>query len=104
MQNMPKESSSKLEALQEDNFRQEYDHEEKKKDSRIEAFVISVKKNYDPQNENDKLIIIQGFLDKNNRPISLDGKEAESRIVHTRTIDKKLLDILNGAETKMVKL
>ena len=33
MQNMPKESSSKLEALQEDNFRQEYDHEEKKKDS-----------------------------------------------------------------------
>ena len=30
MQNMPKESSSKLEALQEDNFRQEYDHEEKK--------------------------------------------------------------------------
>jgi hypothetical protein len=81
-----------------------YAMEEKKKDSRIEAFVISVKKNYDPQNENDKLIIIQGFLDKNNRPISLDGKEAESRIVHTRTIDKKLLDILNGAETKMVKL
>lgn len=82
----------------------QYALEEKKKNSKIEAFVVSVKKNYDPQNENDRLIIIQGLLDENNKPISLDGKESESRIIHTRTIDKKFLDVLNGAETKMVRL
>ena len=82
----------------------QYALNEKKNNSKIKAFVISVKKNYDPKNENDKLIIIQGLLDENNRPISADGKESESRIIHTGTIDKKLLDVLNGAETKMVRL
>lgn len=76
----------------------------KKTNSKIAAFVVSVKKNYDPQNENDKFVIVQGLLDAKNEPISLDGKEAESRIVHTRTIDKKFLDVLNGAETKIIKI
>lgn len=82
----------------------QYALEEQKKISKIRAFVVSVKKNYDPQNENDKFIIIQGLLDENNKPISLDGKETESRIIHTRTIDKKFLDVLNGTESKMVRL
>lgn len=82
----------------------QYALEGKKNNSKVGAFVVSVKKNYDPQNENDKLIIIQGLLDENNKPISLGGEESESRIIHTRTIDKKFLDVLNGAETKMVRL
>lgn len=76
----------------------------KKTNSKIAAFVVSVKKNYDPQNENDKFVIVQGLLDAKNEPISLNGKEAESRIVHTRTIDKKFLDVLNGVETKIIQL
>ncbi|MCM1251675.1 MAG: hypothetical protein NC321_02555 [Clostridium sp.] len=76
----------------------------KKSNSRIKAFVVSVKKNYDPQNGNDKLIIVQGLLDEDNKPISLDGKESESRIIHTRTIDKNFIDVLNGAESKIVRL
>lgn len=82
----------------------DYAMKKKKNNSKISAFVISVKKNYDPQNENDKYIIVQGFLDENKKPISLDGIESESRIIHTRTIDKKFIDVLNGAETRIVKL
>lgn len=81
----------------------QYAIDAKKVNSEIIAFVISVKKNYDPQNENDKFVIVQGLLGENNKPISLDGKESESRIIHTKTIDKKLLDVLNGAEAKIIK-
>ncbi len=82
----------------------QYALEEKKKNAVIGAFVVSVKRNYEPRNENDKFLVIQGLLDGNNRPITSDGKEAESRIIHTGTIDKKFVVVLNGAETKMVKL
>lgn len=81
----------------------QYAIEERKTNPQIEAFVVSVKKNFDPQNENDKFIIIQGLLDGNNKPISLDGKETDSRIIHTKTIDKKFLDMLNGAETRIIR-
>lgn len=82
----------------------QYAYDEQKKYAQIEAFVISVKKNYDPQNENDQFIIIQALLAGDNQPISFDGEEAESRMIHTRTIDKKFLDMLDGAETKIFKL
>ena len=82
----------------------EYAIEAKRNNSKVAAFVISVKKNYDPQSDNDKLIVIQGLLDANNRPISFDGKQSESRIIHTKTIDKKFIEVLNGAETKIVKI
>lgn len=80
-----------------------YALDEKKENPVVAAFVVSVKKNYDPQNENDKLVIIQGFLDAENKPVTLNGKESESRIIHAGTIDKKFLDVLNGKETKIVK-
>lgn len=82
----------------------QYALEEKKKEAKIEAFVVSVKKNYEPKNENDKFLVIQGMLDGNNKPITFDGKKSESRIIHTRTIDKKFIEVLNGAETKLIKL
>lgn len=81
----------------------QYAIEERKVNPQIGAFVVSVKKNFDPQNENDKLIIIQGMLDGNSKPLFLDGKESESRIIHTRTIDKKFLDMLNGADTRIIR-
>lgn len=76
----------------------------KKVNPKVASFVVSVKKNYDPQNENDKLVIVQGLLDEKNKPISSDGEEAESHIIHTRTIDKKFLSVLNGEEIKIIKL
>lgn len=81
----------------------QYALDAKKVNPKIAAFIVSVKKNYDPQNENDKFIIIQGLLDKKNKPISFDGQESESRIIHTKTIDKKFLYVLDGAETKIIK-
>lgn len=76
----------------------------KKANPKVASFIISVKKNYDPQNEKDKFLIIQGLLDEDNQPISIDGKEAESRIIHAGTVDKKFVNVLNGAETKIIKL
>ena len=69
----------------------------------IRGFVISVKKNYDPRNENDKFVVIQGMIDENNHPITLGNQEGQSRIIHTKTVDKKMVDFLNGEETKVVK-
>ncbi len=74
----------------------------KGKNSDVAGFIISVKKNYDPQSENDKLIIIQAMLDKNNKPIETEDADTLSRIVHTRTIDNQLVSLMNGAETKIV--
>ena len=51
-------------------------------------------------NESDIIIL----LDKDNKPIFLDEKESESRIIHTRTIDKKFIDVLNGSETKIIRI
>ena len=82
----------------------EYAISEKKKNYQIASFIISVKKNYDPHNANDKYVVIQGLLDMNNKPITLNGKDSESRIIHTRTIDKKFIDVLNGSETKIIRL
>ncbi len=78
--------------------------EAKKQNPYIVSYLASVKKNYDPQNENDKFIVIIGLLDGMNKPISLNGKDAESLIIHTKTIDRKFIDILNGDETKIIKL
>lgn len=82
----------------------DYAIEEKKKNPKIAAFIISVKANPNPKTENDKLIIIQGLLDSNKTPISLDGTEAESRTIHTKTIDKQFIDVLDGAEIKIITL
>lgn len=81
-----------------------YAIDEKKDNPEVAAFVVSVKKNYDPRNKNDKLVIIQGLLDAKNKPVTLNGKESESRIIHAGTIDKKFMNVLNGAETQIIKL
>lgn len=70
----------------------------------VAGFVLAVKKNYDPRNENDNLIVILGLIDENNKPISSDGKESQSKVMHTKTIDKKIVDFLNGNDTVIFKL
>jgi hypothetical protein len=67
------------------------------------GFVLSVKKNLEPVNDSDKLLIVQALIDGNNKPITLDGKTGISCIRHAKTIDGKMIDFLNGSETKIFK-
>ena len=81
-----------------------YAYEQKKVNPVVAAFIVSVKKNYDPKNDRDRLIVVQGLLDSEKKPISLNGKESESRIIHTGNIDKRFIDILNGSDTTIVMI
>lgn len=70
----------------------------------VSGFVVSVKKNYEPKNDNDKLIIIQAMIDSMRRPVKDADGESLSKIEHARTIDKKLLAFLEGKETKIKQM
>lgn len=67
-------------------------------------FLISVKENPDPRNENDNLCVIVAMLDENNKAITIDGEKGISTIFHGKTIDKKLIDSLNGKQLIIGKL
>ena len=67
------------------------------------GFVLSVRKNLDPRNENDNYIIVQGLVDLQNKPITVNG-ESVSRIIHTRTIDDALIKALNGKESVIFRV
>lgn len=69
----------------------------------VAGFILSVKKNYDPRNERDSYIVVQGLLDKNNKPIICNG-ETVSRVLHTKTIDDALIRALDGSESKVFTL
>lgn len=62
------------------------------------GFVLSVRKNFDPRNENDNYIVVQGLVDHQSKPITANG-ETVSRVIHTRTIDDALIKALNGEES-----
>ncbi len=65
-----------------------------------EGFVLSIKKNYDPRNENDRFIVIQALLNANQKPIVVNG-ETVSRTLHTKTIDEALIRAMDGNETRV---
>ena len=67
------------------------------------GFVIAVKDNPDPRNENDKLCVIVALIDENNKPISMDGAKGISTIFHGGTIDSKMIDSLNGNQSARYK-
>ncbi len=68
----------------------------------VAGFVLSVRKNLDPRNENDNYIVVQGLVDAQNKPITVNG-ESVSRIMHTRTIDDALIKALNSKESRIIK-
>lgn len=68
----------------------------------VSGFVLSVRKNLDPRNENDNYIVVQGLVDGQNKPIAVNG-ESISRIMHARTIDDALIKALNGKESCIVR-
>ena len=69
----------------------------------ISGFILSVRKNPDPRNENDNFVIVQGLIDKDNKPIVVNG-ESVSRIMHARTIDDALIKALKGKESGIFRV
>lgn len=69
----------------------------------VAGFILSVRKNLDPRNENDNYIVVQGLVDAQNKPITVKG-ESVSRIMHTRTIDDALIRAMNGKESGIFKV
>lgn len=67
------------------------------------GFVLSVRKNLDPRNENDNYVVVQGLVDGQNKPITVNG-ESVSRIMHTRTIDDALIKALNGKKSGIFRV
>jgi len=68
----------------------------------VAGFIIVVQANLDPRNENDKLIIVQGMLNNNRKPISADGgSNALSRTLHTKTIDEEFVKFLDGNDKRI---
>lgn len=67
------------------------------------GFILSVRKNLDPRNENDNYVVVQGLVDAQNKPITVNG-ESVSRIMHTRTIDDALIKALNGKESGIFRV
>lgn len=69
----------------------------------VTGFVLSVKRNYEPKCENDRLIIIQAMIDEQRKPVQDTKGESLSKIEHAKTIDKKLLTWMEGKETKIMQ-
>lgn len=67
------------------------------------GFILSVRKNLDPRNENDNYVVVQGLVDAKNKPVMMNG-ESVSRIVHTRTIDDALIKALNGKDSGIFRV
>ena len=65
--------------------------------------IIGVKNNPDPRNENYLLCVIICMIDAQNKVISMDGKNGISTVFHGKTVDKKMLDVLNGNENVIYK-
>ena len=81
-----------------------YKEEAKKLKGTVAAgFILSVRKNLDPRNENDCFVAVQGLIDEQNKPITVNG-ESVSRIIHTRTIDDALIQALNNTESVIFRV
>lgn len=80
----------------------EFYQECKKENSAVAGFVLCVKKNEDPQSEDDNLIIMQGMIDAENRPIAIRG-QSMSQQLHAKTVDQKIINLLDGEDIKIIK-
>lgn len=75
--------------------------EQKNKIPTVAGFVLSVKKNDKYPSAIGKYIIIQGLIDQNDNPISLDGKESVSRTIRADDVDEKTITYLDGDTTRI---
>lgn len=66
------------------------------------GFIINVKNNPAPKNENDLIIVTVAMLDTNRQPVIYDNNNGVSTLMHGKTIDEKLLNMLNGTDSIML--
>lgn len=67
----------------------------------IVGFVLSVKRVNTSAKGDTRYIITQGLIDRNDRPVTSDGKNPICRIIHARDVDEKTINYLNGDEIRM---
>lgn len=67
------------------------------------GFIINVKNNSVPKNENDLIVVTVAMLDINQQPVAYDNDSGVSTCMHGKTIDEKLLNVLNGTNSIMLK-
>ncbi len=67
------------------------------------GFIINVKNNPAPKNENDLIIVTVAMLDTNRQPVIYDNNNSASTLMHGKTIDEKLMNMLNGTDSIMLK-
>ena len=76
-------------------------YEMRKEYPQIAAFILKVD-SAGRQNENIRAIV--GYLDGDMRPITLDGVNSLASVYQARTVDKKIVDLLDGNPNAICKL
>ena len=66
---------------------------DKKRYPQIAAFIVNLKPSADGWE------VLLGYMDKNSKPITLDGKTALAYTYEVTTIDEKLVDLLDGNDS-----
>lgn len=75
-----------------------------KQNPEISRIIIDVQENEQAVGSKDMLKIIIAALDDANKPIRKRGEEAVAVVLFAGTIDKELIDFLDGADKKIYQL
>ena len=75
-----------------------------KQNPEISRIIIDVQENEQAVGSKDMLKIIIAALDDANKPIRKRGVEAVAVVLFAGTIDKELIDFLDGADKKIYQL
>ena len=70
---------------------------DKKRYPQIAAFIVKLKPS--AKGDADGFEILLGYMDKNRKAITLDGKTALAYTYEVTTIDEKLVDLLDGNDS-----
>lgn len=74
------------------------------KDPRIDKIIINVKENEQSVSQVDTLQITIATLDNKKKPIRKKGEEVLAVVWFVGTLDKEMIDFLDGKETKIYQL
>lgn len=70
----------------------------------VSRIIINVEENEQATGEHDALEIVIAALDSRNKPIQRKGEEVLAVSLYAGTLDKKLIDFLDGADKKIYQL
>lgn len=72
--------------------------------SKISRIIINVEENKESVSQVDTLQIMIAALDDKNNPIRKKGEEVLAVVLFAGTIDKEMIDFLNGAKKRIYRL